>query len=129
MHGKKDLVLLGHFQESFPKQLPVTWGVQVSDRAMQVERRKAFQCTEWYHTKLVRHDPSVYPELQLKAWSEVRLEGGRAARAPQDSASPGMLTPLPHSEGPQAGQEFKYFLMFTQKHDHYIRFIFRFTYD
>lgn len=82
-----------------------------------------------YHTKLVKHDPSAYPELWLEAWSEVRLERRQAARNPEDSASPGMLAPLPDSEGPQACQGFKSFLMFTQKNDHYTRFIFRFTYD
>lgn len=32
-HGKKDLALLGHSQESFQKQLSVTWGVQLRGRA------------------------------------------------------------------------------------------------
>lgn len=72
--------------------------------------------------ELVKHDPSAYLELWLEACSEVRLGRGQAARSPQDNTSPAMLAPLPNSEGPQAGQEFKSFLTFTPKNDHYIRF-------
>lgn len=117
-HGKKDSALLGHSQESFPKQLSVTWGVQLRGRAAGGEEEGI--SSAW--NELVKHDPSAYLELWLEACSEVRLGRGQAARSPQDNTSPAMLAPLPNSEGPQAGQEFKSFLTFTPKNDHYIRF-------
>lgn len=46
---------------SFPGELPTTaaWQVRVMTD-LQVERGKAFQRMGWHHTKLVKHDPSVY---------------------------------------------------------------------